>query len=253
MSNKSTVASQKTDFLIGKRKILSAGFSPSDTIYDIALNGGIQEKVLDDVLRKVNRDIKKHSRLAYSTQSINSVVEQIDDLYWVAGAATLDQNSETTTDVGGDDADTLYQGDDLTLDKNISKLPPTWDTSADPDDEEEGVSQDDYMTAVTRLQDLSAKRLTVEQKLNTFRTLLSLLEPYRNPQENVQPNIVTQKGPLGQDLMKTKTLAIRVAGRVNEKFGNVQVAATAEEDEGEDVEMGGDDGKSKLGQILEGW
>ena len=42
--------------------------------------------------------------------------------------------------------------------------------------------------------------------------------------------------PLAPELMRTRTLAIRVAGRVGERFGDIQVPATAEDDdEDEDV------------------
>jgi hypothetical protein len=63
--------------------------------------------------------------------------------------------------------------------------------------------------------------------------------------------LVWREAPLAPELAKTRTLAIRVAGRVSEKYGDVQVPATAEED----TDMSGleDDGKKKLDKILAGW
>jgi hypothetical protein len=92
----------------------------------------------------------------------------------------------------------------------------------------------------------------MQQKLTTYRTLLALLEPYRKPKKNIQPNLVWNDTPLAPELKKTRTLAIRVAGRVGEKYGQVQVPSSVEEDEDGDVEMG-DDGKEKLDKILAGW
>lgn len=183
------------------------------------------------------------------------VVEQIDNFYWASGAREVDSEAaDNITDVT-DDGNALYQGDDLTQDDIISKLPTRWDTSADRshstshDDE---VTQDDYLTALTRLQSLSARRLTLQQKLNTSQTLLSLLELYRKPIENIQPNLVWRDSPLTPELMKLRTLAIRVAGRVGEQIRDVQVLATAEEED-EDVVMGGDEEKLKVDNVLASW
>lgn len=111
------------------------------------------------------------------------------------------------------------------------------------------MNQDSYIEATARLQDLSARRLTLQQKLTTYQTLLSLLEPYRKPQENIQPNLVGRDAPLATELTKTRTLAIRVAGRVGEKYGDVQIPATAEDEEMDLSE----DGNAKLDKILSTW
>ncbi|KAF2014908.1 hypothetical protein BU24DRAFT_371747 [Aaosphaeria arxii CBS 175.79] len=201
-----------------------------------------------------NRDVRRHGRLVHSRQMTDHVVEQIDLLYWEAGAPSLESQPDGTEENMGERS-VLYQTDNLTLDKHIAKLPVTWDTSTEPpspslntDDE---VSQDDYITSVVRLQDLSAKRLLLQQKLATYKTLLSLLEPYRRPQENIQPNLVSRDAPIATELTKARTLAIRVAGRVSEKYGDIQVPASA--DHGVDDEMHEQNSQVKLNKILEGW
>jgi hypothetical protein len=137
--------------------------------------------------------------------------------------------------------------------RNIGKLPSTWETSGDAENEADGggaeVNQDDYIKAVARLQDLSARRLTLQQKLNTYKTFLSLLEPYRGPQENIQPNLVGRDAPLASELAQTRTLAIRVAGRIDEKLGDADFLET---DDGNDVLML-EDGDEKLKKVLSGW
>lgn len=179
------------------------------------------------------------------------VVEQIDTFYWDSGT-TRDGDDETIdTITETDDEHAIYQSEDLTQDSVIAKLPARWDTSSDPtaSSVEDRVDQDDYLSAITRLQSLSAHRLTLQQKLNTYRTLLVLLEPYRRPKENVQPNLVWKDSPIAGELGRTRTLAIRVAGRVGEKFGDVQVPAT---DEGGDIDMR-EDVNAKVNKILAGW
>jgi hypothetical protein len=204
----------------------------------------------------VNRDLKQHSRSVYSRQMTEHVVEQIDKYYWASGAREIDAEDtvDAATDIT-DDENTLYQTDDLTQDAHIAKLKPRWDSSADPpstpSDPANEVDQDDYLEALTHLQDLSAKRLMLQQKLNTYKTLLALLEPYDKPKENVQPNLVGKDAPIANELAKTRTLAIRVIGRVGERFGDVLVPDSAEQYE--DVEMGGDEGKAKVDKVLASW
>lgn len=113
------------------------------------------------------------------------------------------------------------------------------------------VAQDEYFNEVTRIQGLSAQRLVLQQKLNTYRTFLSLLEPYRTPKENIQPNLVGRDAPLAPELGKTRTLAIRVAGRLGERYGNTEVSAL--DDNSLDDVMLENDGRAKLKGILASW
>jgi hypothetical protein len=93
----------------------------------------------------------------------------------------------------------------------------------------------------------------LQNKLNTYRTLLSLLEPYRKPKENIQPNLVWKDSPLAPELTKLRTLAIRVAGRVGERFGDAQVPSPTEDEEDIDMEGLRDEGKRKVDRMLDSW
>jgi hypothetical protein len=184
---------------------------------------------------------------------IEHVVEQIDILYWESGARDIDEELDTATDVI-EDANTLYQSDDLTQDDMIAKLPTTWDISAEPSSSRDGdITQDDYLASVARLQDLASQRQMLQNKLNSTRTLLSLLQPYRKPKENIQPNLVWKDSPLAPELAKVRTLAIRVAARVEERFGDVQIPATAEDEEVVDMDDLQDEGKRKVDKVLDSW
>ena len=250
MSKQSTVVEQKQFFLQAKKHHLSRAIIPSQRLKTIAEDGGIELSVVKSALDKVNRDLKQHSRKVYSRQMIDHIVQQIDELYWESGARDIDD--EGAEEAPEEDGNTLYQNDNLTLDDNIAKLPTFWDTSADPISSRD-IDQDDYTTALARLQDLSAQRLSLQTKLATYRTLITLLEPYRKPKENVQPNLVWRDAPLAPELAKTRTLAIRVAGRLGEKFGDVQVPATANEEGEVDMLALQGQSKRKLDAILTGW
>lgn len=250
MSKQGTVVEQKQFFLQAKKHHLSRAIIPSQRIKTIAEDGGIELSVVKGALDKVNRDLKQHSRKVYSRQMIDHIVDQIDQLYWESGARDIDE--EDADEAPEEDANTFYQSDNLTLDENIAKLPNVWDTSAEPASPRD-VDQDDYTAALARLQDLSAQRLALQTKLTTYRTLHALLEPYRKPKENIQPNLVWRDAPLAPELAKTRTLAIRVAGRVGEKLGDVQVPATADDEGDVDMLAMKDEGKRKLDAILAGW
>ncbi|KAF2822144.1 hypothetical protein CC86DRAFT_301352 [Ophiobolus disseminans] len=248
-----TISEQKQVFLQSRKQLLSRGIPPSERLRTVAEDGGIELSVLKGVLDKVNRDLKHHSRTVYSRQMIEHIVAQIDEIYLGSGTREIDEELDAATDLA-DDANTVGRNDDLTRDEHIAKLPALWDTSADPNSRTSDIDQDDYLASVSRLQDLSARRQTLQNKLNKYKTLLSLLEPYRKPKENIQPNLVWKESPLAPELAKTRTLAIRVAGRVEERFGDVQVPATAE-DEDEDVDMDAlqDVGNKKVDRVLANW
>lgn len=100
--------------------------------------------------------LRRHNKAVYSSLSIRHVAEQIEKLYWDAGASNLDAHD------GWDDG-VLKEGDDLRLDecvplrtlnvehqcltsgdgRNISKLPEDWEDennkSIGPDDIEKCV------------------------------------------------------------------------------------------------------------------
>lgn len=250
MSKQSTVVEQKQLFLQARKQFLSRGIPPSERLRTIADDHGIELSVLKGVVDKglfachvelpcfwpklivqVNRELKQHARKVYSRQMIEHAVEQIDALYWAAGAQQAQDAAGDTSNEGNDDPNVLCQGHDLTLDENIAKLPAVWPAVS----HDNAVDQDDYLQALSRLQALSARRQALQNRLNSYHTLLTLLEPYRKPKENIQPNLVWKDSPLAPDLGKLRSLALRVAARVGERWGNVQVPATAEED-GEDRE-----------------
>lgn len=135
MTLQGTVVDRKRQFLQLQKQILKRGIPATHELVTIANQGGIPSRVLTDALRKgepfvgiiheldrvlthvVNRDLSRHARLVHSRQMTEHVVEQIDVMYWEAGATDIEADADTATDVGGEDKNTLYQSDDLTLDK----------------------------------------------------------------------------------------------------------------------------------------
>ena len=81
----------------------------------------------DSDLFSVNRLLKRHAKIVYSTLAIRHVAEQIDKLYWQSAAPVESQDRA--------EDDVLRQGDDLTSTEKVDNLPDEWDDDTDQDQE----------------------------------------------------------------------------------------------------------------------
>lgn len=103
---------------------------------------------------------------------------------------------------------------------------------------EDEETDEDFSAAVTRLQELSAKREDMHRKLEQYRKLRELLEPLKDAKMGVQPNLVTKDGALEKELARTKALGIRVAAGVARRNERGDGDGDGRGDEGdEDVVM----------------
>ena len=100
-----------------------------------------------------------------------------------------------------------------------------------------------YKQLQARLTALNEQRQTQQKKLAQYKHLRSLLDPFRNPQENIQPNLVTKDGDLSRELARMKFLMARVGEKVKGLQG-----ATAVTGEKHEVEP---DSQAKLAALLE--
>jgi hypothetical protein len=71
-----------------------------------------------------------------------------------------------------------------------------------------------YENLYQRLVVLDSRRQAQQKRLAQYRQLEVLLEPLKNPQENIQPNLITRDGELIQEIDKMRMLVGRVGGRV---------------------------------------
>jgi hypothetical protein len=178
----------------------------------------------------VNTKLKEHNRSVYSAPSQRHVAEQIDALYWSV-VSEDDMQADQDTVVVTQDADlteTEYVPPVsvrylscalLTPSRTIKSLPENYsDLYIHPDassnfSETEAVR---YRALYDRLTPLAEKRDQQQQRLARYKQLQTLLEPFTNAQENIQPNLVTRDGELGKELERMRILLARVTGRVKE-------------------------------------
>ena len=74
-----------------------------------------------------------------------------------------------------------------------------------------------YRQLRERLVELDSQRQQRQRRLDQLQQLQRLLEPFAEPQQNIQPNLITRDGELVQELEKMGMLVARVGGRIGQK------------------------------------
>ena len=178
----------------------------------------------------MNTKLKEHNRSVYSAPSQRHVAEQIDALYWKVVSENdmqADQDSVIVTK-GTDLTQPEYVPTVsvqyisralLTPYRNIKSLPEDYSDLHIHPDASSNFSESEatrYKDLYDRLASLAEQRGQQQQRLERYKQLQTLLEPFTNAQENVQPNLVTRDGELGKELERMRILLARVTGRVSE-------------------------------------
>ncbi|KAE8380562.1 kinetochore Sim4 complex subunit Fta4 [Aspergillus bertholletiae] len=214
MDSTRTISELKSSFIRAQVRILSESLeAPEDWRSYAAASeeDDLSDKVVGDVLQKLNSALKQHNRIVYSSQAIQHVAQQIASLYWTSvNDAIRDQNSFERG---------VEKTVDLSNQLNITRLPiELEDQSAS---EEERLR---YQMLRERLVTLDNQRQQRRRRLEQLRRLQRLLEPFQEPAQNIQPNLITRDGELVQELEKMRMLVARVGGRIqhSKKRGDSQ-------------------------------
>ncbi|KAF2462264.1 kinetochore Sim4 complex subunit Fta4 [Lineolata rhizophorae] len=247
-----TVIGLKTAFLRTQTRILSQPLQPSREWLRRHSNSedGPSDAAVQDAMREVNRLLRRHTKAVYSTLAIRHVAEQINKLYWDAGAPQLyvhDPNNEGTDadeedseanardDDDNEDMDdypsasSRHKGDSLLLggkhdvdmdDNLVQDAPLRIDDDLTLDRNILCLSSFPEVPSNTNLPSelahLSTTRAALNRRLAVLRSLQSLLAPLRDPSASVQPHLATRDGALANELVRLRRLCGRVAGRVGE-------------------------------------
>ncbi|OKO93300.1 Kinetochore protein fta4 [Penicillium subrubescens] len=186
MDSTRTISELKSAFIRGQVRILSESLEPPEDWKNYAVEteeGDLPEKVIADVLHKVNVEAKQHHRVVYSSQAIHHVAHQVASLYWSS------VNQETQ------DRASFANGVEKTAD----------------------LSRHIYQQLRERLVTLDEQRQQRQRRLDQLRHMQRLLGPFKDPQKDIQPNLVTKDGELVQELEKMRMLAARVGGRISQQ------------------------------------
>ncbi|MCJ1472668.1 hypothetical protein MMC13_001317 [Lambiella insularis] len=207
----STIIDLKKSFLQTQVRTLNLPLSPSHGWRDnspASSQDDLEEEVVQEVVHKLNTIIRKQNRIIYSAQALRHVAEQIDALYWAAGAPDVHTGELEDGDIARDS--------DLRDHETILTLPEEWaqEDTEDASGLEQFAESSRYKQLRSRLVALSEKRAAQQAKLAQMRQLRQLLQPFRRPLENIQPNLVTKDGELARELERMKVLMARVRGKI---------------------------------------
>ncbi|KAF9883732.1 hypothetical protein FE257_003024 [Aspergillus nanangensis] len=206
MDSTRTISEVKSSFIRAQVRILSERLEAPEDWRSYATEPGeddLGDKVVGDVLQKLNASLRQHNRIVYSSQATQHVAQQVASLYWSSVIqATRDQNSLERG---------VQKSVDLSGHMNINQLPVEL---VDPSASEEEHRR--YQELRERLLELDNRRQQRQRRLDQLRRLQRLLEPFQSPQTHVQPNLVTRDGELVQELEKMRSLVARVGGRINQ-------------------------------------
>ncbi|EFR00548.1 hypothetical protein MGYG_03552 [Nannizzia gypsea CBS 118893] len=203
MGSSRTISEAKLGFLRDQVRVLSAPLNPSPDWHEYGpvVEDGIGDKAIGEVLQKFNTLLKQHNRAVFSTQAIHHVSQQIERLYWNSINPEFGEEGSRQPDID--------KGADLTNSRNISRLPDEWP--------EDGMNEEDksrYNLLRERLISLDAERKKKEDRLLQYKRLKSLLEPFEDPMNTIQPNLATRDGELGAELDRMRMLLAKVASKV---------------------------------------
>ncbi|KAF7597631.1 hypothetical protein BBP40_000109 [Aspergillus hancockii] len=207
MDSTRTIPELKSSFIRAQVRILSESLEAPEDWRRYAAEteeDDLSDRVVSDVLQKFNSTLKQHNRMVYSSQAIQHVAQQIASLYWSSVTQTVrDLNSFERG---------VEKIVDLSHHMNLTQLPVELeDQSAS---EEERLRYHELRERLVALDDQRRQR---RQRLDQLRRLRRLLEPFQEPQENIQPNLVTRDGELMQELEKMRMLVARVGGRMQHR------------------------------------
>ncbi|KKZ62332.1 hypothetical protein EMCG_03250 [[Emmonsia] crescens] len=218
MDSSKTITEIKSSFVRNQIRILSAALTPSEEWRDYgpASDDDIPDKMVEDVLQKLNAVLKKHNRAVFSSQAIHHVARQIESLYW--NSIDPESNGELSQGL------VVEKGTDLTNSRSIARLPEKW-----RDDDE--IDEDDklrYQQLHRRLLELDSQRKKQQDRLAQYKQLKELLEPFKDPQMNIQPNLVTRDSPLGQEIDRMRMLVAKITSRIGRAGRSVELEGASQ-------------------------
>ncbi|MCJ1483115.1 hypothetical protein MMC06_003281 [Schaereria dolodes] len=210
-----TIIEHKKAFLNSQIRILNTRLEPSRHWRDnlpIPEQGEIKGKVVQEVLHKLNTIVQHHNRAVYSLSRGTDVAEQIDRLYWASGA--------TDPHTGHIMDETIDRAVNLRDHSVITSLPDEW-----PEEDDEQAAADEsgleqfadtsrYKQLRASLVSLSEQREAQLRKLDSYKHLHRLLQPFKNPQEIIQPNLIIEDGELTKELERMKILMARAGEKL---------------------------------------
>ncbi|KAJ5771296.1 uncharacterized protein N7511_003347 [Penicillium nucicola] len=216
MESARTIFELKSAFIWNQVRIFSESLGLPEDWRNYATEteeGDLNDKVIEDVLHKVNAAAKQHNRIVYSSQAIHHVAQQIASLYWTS--VSQDARSQRLFAQG------IEKTTDLSRQMNITGLPVELEGQGPTEEQNTR-----YQQLRERLASLDSQRQQRQRRLDQLQNLQRLLEPFKDPLKDIQPNLITKDGELVQELEKMRMLVARVGGRIAQQKQSSDIPET---------------------------
>jgi hypothetical protein len=185
----------------------------------------ITPKQIEEITVKVNAKILTHNKTAFPSLTQRLIVEQIESLYLNSALKdyALDDDDDEHTN---QDSTAIQRNTDLTDSAVIPALPGRLeDTMLGPSRLSAGKHRQRrqrYSQLLSQLQQLTQQRDELQHKFDRYVKLKALLEPFAEPKENIQPNLVGMRGQgqeegLAREMERVRVLVARVLGGLEGK------------------------------------
>jgi hypothetical protein len=189
----------------------------------------ITPKQVEDLMAKVNARISTHNKKAFPSLTQRLIVEQIESLYLNSALGQYAHDEDEGSEDGFINGTAVKKDADLTSTAVVSALPAALeDTMQAPSDlgaGEHRLRRERYSHLLSQVQDLTAKRDELQRKHARYRKLETLLQPFAEPKESVQPNLIGMSRPsagsegegLAREMERVRVLVARVLGGMEGK------------------------------------
>ncbi|KAI1091242.1 kinetochore Sim4 complex subunit Fta4 [Rostrohypoxylon terebratum] len=187
-----TILAHKSSFLTAQTLQLSQSLAPSAAWRASnakVAEGGLPDRLVDEVLYRANHVLLQHARRVYAPQASRHVAEQIEALYLEAaekavrgngageGGGGEDDEELEGNERGDEEARFLRVGADFASDDIIAALPSTWDLHSATQAAAHPTEANRYADLASTLTSLSAHRKEASSRLERLRRMRALLAP----------------------------------------------------------------------------
>ncbi|KAK4861461.1 hypothetical protein LT330_003496 [Penicillium expansum] len=162
MDSTRTISELKSAFIWSQVRIFSESLDLPEDWRNYAAEtteGDLSDKVIEDVLHKVNAAAKQHNRVVYSSQAIHHVAQQIANLYW--SSVSQEARSQDAFARG------IEKTTDLSREMNITKMPVNL--------ESEEASEEDHASRTDTGSSVSGSRVWTVNGSNGNGALISCI------------------------------------------------------------------------------
>jgi hypothetical protein len=236
----------------------------------------ITPKQVEDFMAKVNARISTHNKKAFPSLTQRLIVEQIEGLYLDTALGQYALDEDQGSGDGFANGTAVRKDADLTSTAVVSALPEGLEgTMLGPNNLSAGEHRQRrqrYTLLLRQLQALSSQRDELQRKYDRYKKLQTLLQPFSDPKENVQPNLIGMSRPsagtegegLAREMERVRVLVARVLGGMEGKSNDEirTLVASGKESVAEDATEGvtvregqrkgtGTTGEERLRLILE--